>query len=308
MKLLIGYDGSSHADSAIADLRHAGLPEQVEALVMSVADLPFGFPGAEHLPSDAVPSSGVMWAARSFASEALVSARQLARDGMATVHRLFPAWRVSADSVADSPHKGLVERAEHWQADLVLVGTQGRGAIGRFVLGSVSQNVLSQAPCSVRIGRDLRAGDDQPLRIMLAFDGSSDSAAAAQVVAARAWPAGAEVRVVSVVNPHLAIALAASAADRREDHRAGVDEVIEQAANAVVQSLTDHGVRAHCRIIAGEPKRILLEQAEIWSAHSLFLGARGHTRLERFLLGSVSSAMAARADCTVEVVRPLHRI
>jgi nucleotide-binding universal stress UspA family protein len=52
-----------------------------------------------------------------------------------------------------------------------------------------------------------------------------------------------------------------------------------------------------------EPKRLLLDEAEGWDADCIFVGARGMGRLERFLIGSVSSAIAARAHCSVEVVR-----
>ena len=46
-----------------------------------------------------------------------------------------------------------------------------------------------------------------------------------------------------------------------------------------------------------------LEEAERWGADCIFLGAKGHSRFERLLLGSVSTAVSARAHCSVEVVR-----
>jgi nucleotide-binding universal stress UspA family protein len=52
-----------------------------------------------------------------------------------------------------------------------------------------------------------------------------------------------------------------------------------------------------------EPKRLLLGEAESWGADCIFVGARGMGRVERFMLGSVSSAVAARAQCSVEIVR-----
>jgi hypothetical protein len=38
MKIMIGYDGSPHADAALADLRRAGLPRKVEAMALSVSE------------------------------------------------------------------------------------------------------------------------------------------------------------------------------------------------------------------------------------------------------------------------------
>jgi len=53
----------------------------------------------------------------------------------------------------------------------------------------------------------------------------------------------------------------------------------------------------------GDPKDVLLEEARNWNADAIFVGARGLGRVDRFLLGSVSSATVAHAPCTVEVVR-----
>jgi hypothetical protein len=52
-----------------------------------------------------------------------------------------------------------------------------------------------------------------------------------------------------------------------------------------------------------EPKALLCSEAEGLMADCIFVGARGMGRLERFLIGSVSSGVAARAHCSVEVVR-----
>ncbi|MEW6736845.1 MAG: universal stress protein [Acidobacteriota bacterium] len=56
-------------------------------------------------------------------------------------------------------------------------------------------------------------------------------------------------------------------------------------------------------IKAGDPKTILLNEAEQLNADCIFIGARGLNRLRRFLLGSVSTAIASRAHCSVEIVR-----
>jgi nucleotide-binding universal stress UspA family protein len=56
-------------------------------------------------------------------------------------------------------------------------------------------------------------------------------------------------------------------------------------------------------ITAGDPKQALLDEAEGWGADCLFIVARGHNRLVRFMLGSVATAVVAPAHCSVEVVR-----
>jgi len=96
--------------------------------------------------------------------------------------------------------------AQQWGADLVVVGSHGRSPLGRLIFGSVSQKVLAYSPCSVRIarGRDGPTGplplSDDPVRVLLAVDGSPDAAAAVDAVCSRAWPRGSEVRVVTTAD------------------------------------------------------------------------------------------------------------
>ena len=63
--------------------------------------------------------------------------------------------------------------------------SHGRSALGRIVLGSVSQAVLREAPCAVRIVRGRVGASDAPMRLIIGFDGSPDAEAAVQAVAER---------------------------------------------------------------------------------------------------------------------------
>jgi nucleotide-binding universal stress UspA family protein len=80
-------------------------------------------------------------------------------------------------------------------------------------------------------------------------------------------------------------------------------DVLEKATGDAVTLLQASGLAATATVKDGAPIPILLESAREWGADCIFLGARGHRFLERFLLGSVSAAVAARAECSVEVVR-----
>ena len=87
---------------------------------------------------------------------------------------------------------------------------------------------------------------------------------------------------------------------------AGEDTDTERArriTKSVAKELTRSGLSAEPIVQEGDPKHVLLREAERCGADSIFVGAKGHSRLERFLLGSVSSAIAARAHCSVEVIR-----
>jgi nucleotide-binding universal stress UspA family protein len=189
-----------------------------------------------------------------------------------------------------------------------VVGSQGRSALGRLILGSVSQNVLSYAPCSVRVGRTPPAAvTSGGVRVLLGVDGSADSALAVEAVAARVWPAGTEVRVVTALDPRLLGSVtwfgAGMVAIHVDDDGGDVRTMLGERVEEVAGELRGAGLAVTTRVADGDPKRVLVEEAERWGAHAIFLGARGHTRVQRLLLGSVSAAVATRARCSVEVVR-----
>jgi nucleotide-binding universal stress UspA family protein len=75
------------------------------------------------------------------------------------------------------------------------------------------------------------------------------------------------------------------------------------AVEAVAAELRAAGLTATPVVEEADPKELLLRQAEQWSADCIFVGAKGHGAVARFLLGSVSASVAARASCSVEVVR-----
>ena len=109
----------------------------------------------------------------------------------------------STQVLTGSPRKAISAYAAEWDADLILAGSHGHSAIGRFLLGSVAQDILRTAPCSVEIVR-FAAGDaspsPHPMKILVATDGSECSTAAVHAAAARPWPSGSQFMVLSVEN------------------------------------------------------------------------------------------------------------
>ena len=73
------------------------------------------------------------------------------------------------------------------------------------------------------------------------------------------------------------------------------------------ERLSSVGLSVRPIVKRGDPKKVLVAEAVRWEADNLFVGARGVTGIKRFLLGSVSTAVAMHALCTVEVVRPVRR-
>ena len=291
MKLLIAYDGSACADAAIDDLRRAGLPDTGEAMILcAVKAWPAYVEGAS-------PRDLAALAEHELARATMLSARAADR-----VRADLPGWRVANETIVESPQWAIVQKADAWEPDLIVVGSHGRSAIGRAILGSVSQSVLTHATCSVRIARRRPGGGRGPIRLVVGVDGSVESATAVSAVALRKWPPGTEARVVAVVEslePLMKLSVPTGGASTSASPQLWVSQAVDR----VAQELRDAGLCVSPLACEGDPKRVLVDEGERWDADCIFVGAKGLSRLDRFLLGSVSLAVAVRAHCSVEVVR-----
>lgn len=313
MKLLIAYDGSESADTAIDGLLRAGLPSQnVEALVVSVAEVWLPLPAQNEVLDDTFPLQippGLKHA-RERAADMIADAEEIAQRGRERVQQALPEWSVSYEVGNGSPAFELLNLAEQYQPQLIVVGSHGRTALGRFVLGSVSQKVLTEAPCSVRIGRPSPGVGTSAQRIVLGVDGSRGSTAAVREVGRRNWTAGSEVRVVVAQDlmktfpASLLIPPVKGFVDETDrEERTAVEAIAADAVKILRANLNDH-VTVSATVDSGDPKEVLVRLAEKFGADCIFTGATGFSnRIERFILGSVSAAVAARAHCAVEVVR-----
>lgn len=314
MKILIGYDGSECAEAALDDLRQAALPDNAEAHILSVAEawLPPPPPSSYEIIEQASKAKSQAELERHYAKgcRAAKDALDLAEQARARVQINFPKWKVTADSSCGSAAWELVAKADEWNPDLIVVGSHGHNALGRFVLGSVSQRVLAEAHCSVRISRGRVEEPDSPVRIVVGTDGSESSEEALLAIARRAWPSGSEVLIVLVDDPStpdfldkLIPAFGQTLEEERREERAWVQQISERA----VELLRGAKIKVTCVVKEGDPKRELCKVAEEWGANCIFVGSAGFSnRFARFVLGSVSAAVAARAHCSVEVIRK-HR-
>jgi nucleotide-binding universal stress UspA family protein len=315
MKLLIAYDGSKCADAALDDLTHAGLPPTGEALVMSVAEvwLPPPPPSAYEIVAMAATAKGPMALERKYmaGSQAVIDADALAAKAAERFQANFPNWKVKHESLWGSPNWELFSRAESFRADLIVVGSHGRSAIGRLFLGSISQWLLNEARCSVRVARGKLDEPDFPVRLIVGLDGSKNAEFALHELAARHWPDKSEIRVVVVDQPlEPTVVGEFIPVVKRSVKESNEAENIQsrRLGEAAVKTLRAKGLCAEAFVEEGDPKHLLVKMAEDWRADCIFLGATGITnRVEKFLLGSVAGAVAARAHCSVEIVRRRKR-
>ena len=126
--------------------------------------------------------------------------RDAAQCAEAVIEAMRPALRPRAASVAvrivdGRPGPTILDAAASWNADLILVGSNGRGPIRRVLLGSVSDDVVRAAPCPVLV---VKRRVTRFERMLVATDGSLHAEGAVRFVAALPVPTNAELRVCAV--------------------------------------------------------------------------------------------------------------
>lgn len=144
MRILLAIDGSPCSDVAVQEVARRPWPEGSTVKVLTTFEMP-------------VPPTPEGWAIpANFYDEMDVALRKQARN---IVDRAVQTLKSNKTFVADAsllpgpPSTVILEEAEAWRADLIVLGSHGYSAWKRFLLGSVSQAVVSHAKCSVEVVR-----------------------------------------------------------------------------------------------------------------------------------------------------------
>ncbi len=143
------------------------------------------------------------------------------------------------------------------------------------------------------------------MKIILAVDGSPNSEDAAGFITEHKWAGETNVRVLTVVEniPPRAFASWHGSHGVLEEMRREETATAKSLVERVAGELQTGGVTAEAVVRHGDPRTVIVEEAEHWSADLIVVGARGYTGLAKFLMGSVSQAIVSGAPCSVMVVR-----
>jgi nucleotide-binding universal stress UspA family protein len=146
------------------------------------------------------------------------------------------------------------------------------------------------------------------MKILLATDGSDYSKVAVDAVADRPWPVGSELKIISVMEaPYVPTTDVWVLPDNyyndlEEAAKAQAQAAVKDAADEIKSSKTAE-LETITEVKSGAARNVILDEAERWGADLIILGSHGYSGLQRFLLGSVSHAVATHAHCSVEIVR-----
>lgn len=142
------------------------------------------------------------------------------------------------------------------------------------------------------------------MKILLAVDGSPCSNIAIAEVAHLPWPTGTVVHVVTVgapVEPSLLGNLPTAFDELMKQQRAEAAKLLSEAVGELRRLAPNLTVVP--RMLEGNPKDILIGEAERWGADLIVVGSHGYGPIRRFFLGSVSLFVAHHAPCSVLIAR-----
>ena len=165
-----------------------------------------------------------------------------------------------------SPSSQIAKKAKDWNADLVVVGSQGQTAGKLFSLGSVSLKIANEAPCSVRVVRGYSWKKGSPSRILIGLDGTHYSHRAVEEVARRMWMMGSEVRLVTAKDPE-------TEQQKPSEETKKQNDWINSFVNRAEVTLKNTFLGLSRVVEEGDPKQIIIRAADEWGADCIFIGS-----------------------------------
>ena len=281
MKILLAVDGSRHARWATELLTRLPLAQAPAIRPLTVVEH-----GVLTHPAIAPP---LVTQPNRLMKKQMAAAKGLITR---TAKRVRRRWQRVRPIVESGPAvETILERAADERTDLILMGARGLSNIQTFLMGSVSQQVATYAPCSVLIVKNHPA---RVKRILVAVDGSRAADDVIRFLSARLQPKGLEITVVYVFHPDYIFTVPGAAIS---------DYLDDWLHDAYVRPLEAAGFVAETACVAGHSAAKLIEVARRRHVDLLVMGSRGLTGLKRLLLGSVSQQVVKHSPVSVLIVR-----
>ena len=142
------------------------------------------------------------------------------------------------------------------------------------------------------------------MKILIALDASPHSERALDFVTRMRWPAGSRVIVLSVLQPIVhAVSLPYEPTSIEADVLAEQKKQLEDLVSDAERRLRECGFSTEARVLTGDPRETLVQEAVATHADLLVVGSHGRTGIAKLMIGSVSSHLVTHAPCSVMVIK-----
>ncbi|MCA9469017.1 MAG: universal stress protein [Nitrospira sp.] len=287
MRVLLAVDGSEQ--SAFATEAVAALASVSHVTILHVVDLPrltFSMLG----PEIAHDMTGMAHKALQQEGEQILS-RTLSQLSSSP---FSPTTRMEEGTPADL----IMSVAQEEGIDIILMGARGKGQVREFLLGSVSQRVLTHAHCAVLVV-------NKPVgtlhHLLVAIQSEEDVGRVARFLKKHPFPHAAKITILTIVPiPRSLLRGGASASEEKVEHALkSAEEFLDRAVSQV--QTASYPITP--LVSLGDPAQTILEESKLLEPDAIMLGIHHPSALTRFVLGSVSHTVIHHSAFPILVFR-----
>jgi len=202
-----------------------------------------------------------------------------------------------------SPAHAIIEQAKADEVDLIVMGTHGRRGFDRLLSGSVSEEVVRQAPCPVFT---ILAGEEPSPgpyvdHVLAPVDLSDQSAAVVDHAAELADAYGASLSLLHVVEQ--AAYPTIYGVDPLTPQLPHVESRAREAMEELADRVRDAGPEVSVYVTNGYAARDIVDFTKEHDVNLIVMATHGRTGLQRFVIGSVAEKVVRTAPCPVFTLR-----
>jgi len=304
---LVAIDGSDYTEAVLQELLARRFPQGTSFRLIHVLN-----------PFDPIEPSPVTpldeWAnwVKDIRNQKKILAQKMLLKAAETIRQDFFEAEIVTDLCESyMPDEIILDVARTWGADLVIVGSRGVSSLERFLLGSVSNSVLLNAPCSVEIVKlqNQHIGSSKKIKnILLALDISTYSDAALARTMNQEWSENTKIKIISVVKPAIELfgldITGLLSANIAKEHELTVQTRSNWLEKKTEQAFkTFNRDRVSIEVLTGDAREVILNVAAELSSDLIVMGSHSRRGVSKILLGSVSQAVALHSTCSVLVVK-----